>query len=370
MKTLFTLDLKNYGENCKRFRRDSARAIIHVEKDKLALVYAVKLGYYKFPGGGIHEGEDKIAALSREVQEEVGLKVIAQSVKEYGVAHRFQKSEKEADTVFVQDSFYYECDVERVKGKLKILKQNLDDYEDQAGFKLRIVSIKEAIEANLNYRDSDDFNIVMIARDTLVLEGLIGIPSEPSRCMAELLLKEGVAKNPGPWKEHSYAVAEAAEKLALAVNKNCGKEKINPNLAYIYGLLHDIGRQEGFCYIAHVYKGYHFMMSFGYKNVARICLTHSFQRQIMDDWFGTVDLPQEKMNEIENLLGAIQYDDYDRMIQLLDSICAADGTKNLELRIADIKSRYGSYPQGKKDKNFELKEYFEKLAGKNIYNVI
>ena len=210
----------------------------------------------------------------------------------------------------------------------------------------------------------------MIARDTMVLEGLIGIPSEPSRCMAELLLKEGAAKNPGPWKEHSHAVAEAAEKLALAVNQNCGKEKMNPNLAYIYGLLHDIGRQEGFCYIAHVYKGYHFMMSFGYKNVARICLTHSFQRQIMDDWFGTVDLPQEKMNEIENLLGAIQYDDYDRMIQLLDSICAADGTKNLELRIADIKSRYGSYPQGKKDKNFKLKEYFEKLAGKNIYNVI
>ncbi|MBQ2206872.1 MAG: hypothetical protein II413_06665, partial [Treponema sp.] len=86
-----------------------------------------------------------------------------QSVKEYGVAHRFQKSEKEADTVFVQDSLYYECDVERVKGKLKILKQNLDDYEDLAGFELRIVSIKEAIEANLNYRDSDDFNIVMIA---------------------------------------------------------------------------------------------------------------------------------------------------------------------------------------------------------------
>ncbi|MBR6144302.1 MAG: NUDIX domain-containing protein, partial [Treponema sp.] len=189
MKTLFTLDLKNYGENCKRFRRDSARAIIHVEKDKLALVYAVKLGYYKFPGGGIHEGEDKIAALSREVQKEVGLKVIAQSVKEYGVAHRFQKSAKEADTVFVQDSFYYECDVERVKGKLKILKQNLDDYEDQAGFELRVVSIKEAIEANLKYRDSDDFNVVMIARDTRVLEGLIGIPSEPSRCMAELLLK-------------------------------------------------------------------------------------------------------------------------------------------------------------------------------------
>ena len=58
MKELFTIDLKNYGDDWKRSRRDSARAIIHVGDDKLAMVYSAKLGYYKFPGGGIHEGED------------------------------------------------------------------------------------------------------------------------------------------------------------------------------------------------------------------------------------------------------------------------------------------------------------------------
>ena len=155
------MDLKNYKDNWQRSRRDSARAIIRVGDDKLALVYATKLGYYKFPGGGIHEDEDKASALIREVQEEVGLVVIPQSIKEYGVVHRFQKSGKIVNTVFVQDSFYYTCDVETDK----IINQNLDDYEDEAGFELRIVSIEEALNANLKYRDDDDFNI-HLKRDT------------------------------------------------------------------------------------------------------------------------------------------------------------------------------------------------------------
>ena len=93
-----------------------------------------------------------------------------------------------------------------------------------------------------------------------------------SRSLAEKLLEEGVAKNPGPWREHSLAVARAAEKITLAVNKNCGTQKLDPDLAYIYGLLHDIGRQEGYTYIAHVYDGYHFLMSLGYEKAAQICL--------------------------------------------------------------------------------------------------
>ena len=360
------MDLKNYKNDWQRSRRDSARAIIRVGDDKLALVYATKLGYYKFPGGGIHEDEDKATALIREVQEEVGLVVIPQSIQEYGVVHRFQKSGKIADTVFVQDSFYYICDVESDK----IIKQNLDDYEDKAGFELRIVSIKDALNANLQYRDEDDFNIVMIARDTRVFAMLLGIPAEPSRCMAEYLLNEAVAKNPGPWREHSLAVARAAEKIAVAVNKNCGQEKLNSEHAYIYGLLHDIGRQEGYTYIAHVYDGYHFLMSLGYENAARICLTHSFNLQTTDDYIGKIDITPDKMEEIKALLASVEYDDYDRLIQLLDSTCGADGTQNLEKRMGDVKSRYGYYPQAKWDKNFELKKYFETLANRDLYDII
>ena len=375
MKALFTIDIQNYDSDWQRSRRDSARAIIKLGDDKLALVYAKKLGYYKFPGGGIQEQEDKFSALIREVQEEVGLVVIPESIREYGVVHRFQKSGKAVNTVFVQDSFYYTCDVEKIAdgselSSLKITKQKLDDYEDLAGFELRVVSIKEAIETNRNYKDKNDFNIAMIARDTRVFEQMLGISSEPSRCMAELLLEEGVAKNPGPWREHSYAVAQAAEKIAFAVNLNSGEEKLNPNLAYIYGLLHDIGRQEGVTYIAHVYDGYHFLKELGYEKAAQICLTHSFNLQITDDYIGKNDVSPEKMEEIKALLAAVKYDDYDRLIQLLDSCCGADGTKNLENRMGDVKARYGYYPQAKWDKNFELKEYFEKLAGQDLYDII
>ncbi|SFI61753.1 HDIG domain-containing protein [Treponema bryantii] len=371
MKQLFTMDLKNYGADWKRSRRDSARAIIHVGVDKLALVYATKLGYYKFPGGGIHEGEDKIAALAREVQEEVGLVLVPESVREYGVASRYQKSGLAENTIFVQDNFYYECDVERdANGNLKIISQNLDAYEDEAGFELCIVSIKDAALANRQYHDTNDFNIAMIARDARVLEMMAGMKSEPSRCMAELLLEEGVKKNPGPWREHSYAVARAAEKMARAVNENCGEEKMNPDLAYIYGLLHDIGRQEGHTYIAHVYDGYHFLMSFGYEKAALICLTHSFNLKTTEDYIGKIDISDNQMEEVKQLLAAAEYDDYDRLIQLLDSTCGADGTLNLEQRMGDVKARYGYYPQGKWNKNFELKAYFEKLAGRDYYEII
>ncbi len=371
MKQLFTIDLKNYGADWKRSRRDSARAIIHVGDDKLALVYATKLGYYKFPGGGIHDGEDKLVALAREVQEEVGLVLVAESVREFGVATRYQKSALAENTIFVQDNFYYECDVERdEQGNLKIISQKLDAYEDQAGFELRLVSIKEAALANRLYRDTNDFNIAMIARDTRVLEMLAGMPSEPSRSMAELLLEEGVKKNPGPWREHSYAVARAAEKIARAVNQKCGQEKMNPDLAYVYGLLHDIGRQKGHTYIAHVYDGYHFLLSFGYEKAAQICLTHSFNLKTTEDYIGKIDISDNQMEEIKQLLAAAEYDDYDRLIQLLDSTCGADGTLNLEERMNDVKARYGYYPQGKWDKNFELKAYFEKLAGREYYEII
>ena len=371
MKKLFTIDLKNYCDDWQPSRRDSARAIIHVGEDKLALVYAKNLGYYKFPGGGIHEGEDKIAALAREVQEEVGLVLVAESVREFGLASRYQKSGLAENTIFVQDNFYYECDVERdEQGNFKIISQKLDAYEDEAGFELRIVSVKEAALANRQYRDTSDFNIAMIARDTRVLDMLAGMPSEPSRCMAELLLEEGVKKNPGPWREHSYAVARAAEKMAVAINQNCGQEKMNPDLAYVYGLLHDIGRQEGHTYIAHVYDGYKFLMSFGYEKAAQICLTHSFNLKTTEDYIGKIDISDNQMEEIKNLLAAAEYDDYDRLIQLLDSTCGADGTLNLEERMGDVKARYGYYPQCKWDKNFELKAYFEKLAGREYYSII
>lgn len=391
MKRLFTTDYKNYEADWPTSSRPSARAIIVVKSenpdaaqlstnDKIALAYAKNLGYYKFPGGGIHEGEEKTAALIREVAEETGLEVIPESIEEAGLVHRIMQSEMFPKTIFIQDSFHYFCCVKTgADGKPLIKNQKLDDYEKDDGFELRIVSVDEAIQTNLHFNSDNSAKLKMIARETLVMEKLCSQEENIPRTFAESLLESGVAKNPGPWREHSYAVARAAEKIARAVNENAKantaahgstKHLLNPDFAYTCGLLHDIGRQEGHTYIAHVYDGYHFLKNLGYDQLARICLTHSFNLHVIDDYIGKIDISPEQYDELKTLLATTEYDDYDRLIQLLDSTCGADGTQNLEPRMNDVKQRYGYYPEGKWNKNFELKAYFEKLIGRDFYEVI
>ena len=107
MKTLFKMDMKNYADSDTRIRRPSARAVIRVADGRLALVYSRKHQYYKFPGGGIRDGEDHAEALAREVREETGLRIRRDSIREYGSVLRLQKSGRQEDTVFEQENFYY-----------------------------------------------------------------------------------------------------------------------------------------------------------------------------------------------------------------------------------------------------------------------
>ena len=64
------------------------------------------------------------------------------------------------------------------------------------------------------------------------------------------------------------------------------------------------------------------------------------------------------------------YDDYDRLIQLCDSIAGAEGVMDMEDRMADVKRRYGTYPQTKWEANLALKRYFEKKMGQDLYEAV
>ena len=168
MERLFEIDLKDYKETDNIFRRPSARAII-IQGDKIALVYSKKEKYYKFPGGGIHDDEDTEKALIREVREEVGMVVIPESIREFGSVLRRQKSDRNENTIFEQENYYYFCDVEN-----SLVDQELDDYENEAEFVLRIVNIDTAIEANDIYKSDIFFNEVMIKRDLRMLRLIKG----------------------------------------------------------------------------------------------------------------------------------------------------------------------------------------------------
>lgn len=163
MKRLFDIDIKDYEAGYKVYCRPSARGII-LQGDKIALVYSGREHYYKFPGGGIQGGEDKKAALVREVREETGLVVIPDSIREFGSVLRRQKSDKLENTIFEQENFYYICDVEAAN-----IGQELDEYEREAGFVLRVLPIDEAICANDEYHSDNYFDEIMIKSELRVL---------------------------------------------------------------------------------------------------------------------------------------------------------------------------------------------------------
>lgn len=185
----------------------------------------------------------------------------------------------------------------------------------------------------------------------------------PIRNEAERILAEAEHLNPGPWVEHSKNVAHCAEAIANVC------EDMDSEKAFILGLLHDVGRRAGVGQLMHVYYGWRYMLELGYPEVAKVCLSHSYNTHSMDDDMAICDITEEQRGELKDALKACVFDDYDLLIQLCDSIAMAEGVVDICVRMSDIKRRYGSYPQAKWDKNLELLEYFSNKTGKDVYEI-
>lgn len=186
----------------------------------------------------------------------------------------------------------------------------------------------------------------------------------PTRQKAEELLIEAGKCNPGPWEEHSRVTAHCAERIAR-VCPGMDAEK-----AYIVGLLHDIGRKFGIRHLGHVYDGWQYMLKLGYDEVARICLSHSFNEGKLEGYIGKFDITEAQTEEIRQALSGMEFDEYDRLIQLCDSLASAEGVVDMKERMEDIRRRYGQYPQSKWDRNMELKAEFEDKSGADIYTIV
>ena len=140
MRMLFEMDKKDYSGCTHTFTRNSARSII-IRDGRVAMVHSLKYDYYKFPGGGKHPDEDNTATLIREVREETGLSVIADSISEYGHVLRMEKGDPE--DIFVQDNYYYFCETMGTEGV-----QELGDYEADESFTLEWTTPEDMIVVN------------------------------------------------------------------------------------------------------------------------------------------------------------------------------------------------------------------------------
>ncbi|MBP3899228.1 HD domain-containing protein [Candidatus Saccharibacteria bacterium] len=165
------------------------------------------------------------------------------------------------------------------------------------------------------------------------------------------------------WENHSKGAASVAERLA----EKAGMDK---DLAFAMGLLHDIGRYRSVkTGMNHIIYGYELLMEKGLPEVARICLTHSFNPkekvQILE-----LDDP-EKTEFVKQFVMGAEYDDYDKLIQLADFMSGSHGITTIERRFCSVLSRHDlPEPQKVLRKLYELKEYFDKKCGvENIYSL-
>lgn len=186
----------------------------------------------------------------------------------------------------------------------------------------------------------------------------------PSEARKEL--QEAVLRNPGPWEQHSYAVAENARLIAEKVTG------MDSDLAYVMGLLHDIGRRAGVTGIRHIFDGHDYMLSLGQTQIARICLTHSFPLKDIETFAGKYDCTQEQKVFLAKYIEEVTYDDYDILIQLCDAISLPNGACIMEKRLMDVALRHGmrEHTIDKWRAYLQAKKYFDELCECNIYTIL
>ena len=128
MRELFAIDTKDYNPDGLVHRRPSARAII--ERDgKVLVMHSRKYDYFKFPGGGIEQGETPEQALVREVREESGCCVRPETIEEFGSVLRRNRDAHDPEAIFEQWNYYYFCDI--TDERVPIVQE---DYEIEERF--------------------------------------------------------------------------------------------------------------------------------------------------------------------------------------------------------------------------------------------
>jgi hypothetical protein len=185
----------------------------------------------------------------------------------------------------------------------------------------------------------------------------------PSLAQAEAQLAEAGALNPGVWIDHSRVCARSAQALAARL------PGLDPEAAYIVALLHDIGRRGGPSHMRHLVDGYDYLCERGHHDAARICLTHSFPLKEVRSYCGEWDVSSAQLSLIVRFISASEYDDYDRLVQLVDSCCLPTGPVLMEKRLVDVYLRYGSneYLPAKWRAYLDLERQFSARLGCSIY---
>ena len=169
------------------------------------------------------------------------------------------------------------------------------------------------------------------------------------------------------FRAHCRLVAKIAEALAKKT------KTLEWRKAYAMGLLHDCGRMidEWNENIFHGIVGYRYMKSLGYDEIAQVCMTHSFYTPDFkdEDYIHFKDY----LAESRDIMKDFTYNDYDKLIAMIDMLNNKGRICSFEDRLADIAKRYNTTPEAQAhilQQLYDLKSYFDEKCQRDIYEIL
>lgn len=177
------------------------------------------------------------------------------------------------------------------------------------------------------------------------------------------------------YNNHIQGVAKVARTIA----EKWGT--IDPEQAYISGLLHDIAKidesPESMKGRFHGIMGYELLCDIA-PNVARACLLHEFPYNRVDIYKNKFLGNQKDVDFTLNYVEKNPLKDEDLLIQLSDAMANKDGIVTLEQRLAAFQNRQGyeamlrtntTVPAEGIKLYLDIKDYFDNKIGMNVYDL-
>ena len=161
MAELVEFDAKDYEGLTKISQHTTVRGII-TQNGRLAMQCS-RDGEYKIPGGGVEQGEDHITCLKREVAEETGLLVKAETVRLLVETEEKRRDLLHAEQIFQRHTYFYTCEVSGESVPL-----HLTESEIEKGFRFVWATPEEiclANEGGQNAKTMRDTEIIRRIRD-------------------------------------------------------------------------------------------------------------------------------------------------------------------------------------------------------------
>lgn len=182
----------------------------------------------------------------------------------------------------------------------------------------------------------------------------------PNRDKINYYLRED-NPNFGKWVRHSYLIGKTARNIARELG-------MDEDVAYAIGCLHDIGKYDKDKGAKHIINGFNILRSETFFFPARIALTHSFIIKDVNSYSGKMNIGEDDKKFIEDYLYQIEYNDYDKLIQLLDGSIKYEYL-GIDERARRTKKKHGDngYYDVKIKKLKDLEEYFNQKLKYPIY---